>query len=249
MQNISKEKFLNFYLPNHSLATQTAIANYLDRKTAAIDALIEKKERLIEEIRKYQEAVIAEAVAPREGWRKSNLKSLVSPLPKSPYPSGMAEEDGLYNFYVSGEKVKKTNQAEDHGMVLMIADGGKACIHLQSGRFSWSDHVIGLEFYDQRLASFIYHQLKNQEDIINSLGFRGASIPMLDKRWFMNEFYVLVPSPEEAEEIGKRITQIHSDSEYACSLARASIDELKKYRAAIISEAVTGKLPFPAEIQ
>jgi len=44
------------------LATQTAIADYLDRTTAAIDALIAKKELLIEELRKYLKAKTTEVV-------------------------------------------------------------------------------------------------------------------------------------------------------------------------------------------
>jgi type I restriction enzyme S subunit len=43
-------------------ATQVAIANFLDRKTAAIDALISKKERLIEVLQEKRQALITQAV-------------------------------------------------------------------------------------------------------------------------------------------------------------------------------------------
>src|SRR5690606_17290765 len=52
----------NFQLPTPELASQRAIADFLDRKTAAIDALIEKKERLIALLAEKRAALIHQAV-------------------------------------------------------------------------------------------------------------------------------------------------------------------------------------------
>lgn len=49
-------------LPELSLHAQGAIADFLDRKTAAIDALIRKKERLIELLQEKRQALITQAV-------------------------------------------------------------------------------------------------------------------------------------------------------------------------------------------
>lgn len=49
-------------LPLPPLPTQKAIANFLDRKTAAIDALIEKKEKLLELLAEKRSALINQAV-------------------------------------------------------------------------------------------------------------------------------------------------------------------------------------------
>src|SRR5690606_24655028 len=49
-----------FILP--TLKEQTQIANYLDHKTAIIDALIEKKELLIQKLQAQRQAIINEAV-------------------------------------------------------------------------------------------------------------------------------------------------------------------------------------------
>jgi len=53
-------KSLEFPLP--PLPAQKAIANFLDRKTAAIDALIEKKEKLLELLAEKRSALINQAV-------------------------------------------------------------------------------------------------------------------------------------------------------------------------------------------
>jgi type I restriction enzyme S subunit len=59
---LNQDKMKALRVPFVELRDQTAIANYLDVKTAAIDALIAKKKLLIDELTKYQEAVIVEAV-------------------------------------------------------------------------------------------------------------------------------------------------------------------------------------------
>ena len=55
-------EFRDEYLPVPPLPTQKAIANFLDRKTAAIDALIEKKEKLLELLAEKRSALINQAV-------------------------------------------------------------------------------------------------------------------------------------------------------------------------------------------
>jgi type I restriction enzyme S subunit len=46
--HLTKEKLTSLPIPNHSPATQRAIADYLDTETARIDSLIEKKRRMVE---------------------------------------------------------------------------------------------------------------------------------------------------------------------------------------------------------
>jgi len=59
---LNAEDMCNFFIPLPPLLEQTAIAEYLDRKTAEIDALIEKKERLIELYEEEKTAIINKAV-------------------------------------------------------------------------------------------------------------------------------------------------------------------------------------------
>jgi len=60
---ISQEKMNNFsFVAPPSLTEQTAIANYLDKKTSELDALITKKEKLIELLKEERTAIINQAV-------------------------------------------------------------------------------------------------------------------------------------------------------------------------------------------
>ena len=59
---ISQSIIKNYYIPICKIEEQTAIANYLDRKTTQIDTLITKKEQFISLLQEERTAVINQAV-------------------------------------------------------------------------------------------------------------------------------------------------------------------------------------------
>jgi len=61
-EGLNFEALKNFFIPSIGLDEQTAIANYLDRKTAQIDKLIAQKKRLIELYEEEKTAIINQAV-------------------------------------------------------------------------------------------------------------------------------------------------------------------------------------------
>lgn len=60
--HLTQEKLEAIRLPLPAIAIQAQIATFLDRKTTAIDALIAKKERLIEMLQEKRQALITQAV-------------------------------------------------------------------------------------------------------------------------------------------------------------------------------------------
>ena len=74
----------NLELPFPAESVQRAIANYLDAKTAAIDALIAKKEKLLGLLDRYRQAVIAEAVGRGVRHSTSLVKSGIPWAPLVP---------------------------------------------------------------------------------------------------------------------------------------------------------------------
>lgn len=62
IENISGEKYANLSLPIPSLAQQKKIVVYLDQEVTKIDALIEKKTRLVELLEEKKKATISQAV-------------------------------------------------------------------------------------------------------------------------------------------------------------------------------------------
>lgn len=62
IQNIGADKYNNYSLPIPPMKEQQAIANYLDDKCAAIDALVAEKEKLIADLETYKKSLIFELV-------------------------------------------------------------------------------------------------------------------------------------------------------------------------------------------
>jgi len=62
IQNVSAERYASLFLPLPSPGEQRAIVAFLDRETARIDALVAKKERLIELLQEKRSALITRAV-------------------------------------------------------------------------------------------------------------------------------------------------------------------------------------------
>ena len=61
-QYLSRNDFQRLRVPVPPAADQETIANFLDRETAKIDALVKKKERLIELLQEKRSAIISQAV-------------------------------------------------------------------------------------------------------------------------------------------------------------------------------------------
>ena len=62
MVKVSQGHIRSWLIPVPNLTEQRGIVEFLDRKTAAIDALIAKKERLIDLLQEKRQALITQAV-------------------------------------------------------------------------------------------------------------------------------------------------------------------------------------------
>ncbi|WP_137888388.1 restriction endonuclease subunit S [Pseudomonas sp. 2FE] len=120
LPNSAFTKF-KFYLP--PISEQKVIADYLDRETARIDALVEKKTRFIELLREKRQALITHAVTKGldpnvkmkdsgvewlgevpEHWRVMSIKHIVStPITDGPHETPEFLDEGVP--FVSAEAV------------------------------------------------------------------------------------------------------------------------------------------------
>ena len=117
IDNVNADKYSNSFVPLPPLTEQRAIAAFLDRETARIDALVARKERLIELLQEKRTALITRAVtrgldpsAPLKDsgaewlgeipahWEVKRLKYLVGKIGSGKTPRGGAEryvDDGV----------------------------------------------------------------------------------------------------------------------------------------------------------
>lgn len=118
------DNFKNFVFPKPPLPEQKTISARVDRETARIDALIEKKTRFIELLKEKRQALITQAVTKGldpnvpmrdsgvewigevpEGWAVLPLKRLVStPITDGPHETPVKHDDGIP--FVSAEAVR-----------------------------------------------------------------------------------------------------------------------------------------------
>lgn len=109
---MSTDSFNDFILPVAPLAEQSAIAAFLDRETAKIDALVEEQKRMIELLKEKRQAVISRAVTK---GRDPNVRLSASGLEwfgevpshwqikKLGYVAFMQEGPGLRNWQFTDE--------------------------------------------------------------------------------------------------------------------------------------------------
>lgn len=82
-QNLTQTDLLEFPIPLPDLPTQRAIADFLDRETARIDTLIEKKQRLVELLGEKVKATITQAVRGAGDASRKRLRHVVSLNPST----------------------------------------------------------------------------------------------------------------------------------------------------------------------
>lgn len=151
MPRASWEFIGDVLLPAPTLRQQRSIVAFLDRETARIDALIEKKQQLIELLEEKRQAVITEAVtrgldpnvAKRDSgaqwieelpkhWRVLHLRHALAESPRNGVSPELAEEGGVPTFSISAvtqgrvrilENLKYANAKPDAVRASLVSRG------------------------------------------------------------------------------------------------------------------------------
>lgn len=232
------------------------LLRYLDAKTAAIDALIAKKELLIEELKKYQEAVVEDELraASAQAAEALKLKRLFTERSERGYseeqPLAATQHLGVVPKSMLAFKTMESLSEDYSGYKLVCP--GDFVISLRSfeGGLELSQHrgVISPAYTvlvpHARVVQAYFQLLLKSRSFRQSLsvhkrGIRdGQSVPWTALR----EDVIPVPTVSVqvavAEKLHVEICRIREVSE----VAERMVQELKAYRASLISEAVTGKL-------
>jgi type I restriction enzyme, S subunit len=121
--NLNAEKVRNLPLVFPQTADQERIANFLDDKTARIDALIAEKERLVERILEYRQSVATTAVTQGVPGEHLDLvpHSFLGPIPKS-------WRAGKFRHYVQFRSGQVDPEADSYLDMPLIAPN-----HIESG--------------------------------------------------------------------------------------------------------------------
>jgi type I restriction enzyme S subunit len=287
IQNLDTESYFNETVPLPPRSTQVAIANFLDHKTAAIDVLIAKKERLIELLQEKRKALITQAVTkgldPNVPMKDSGIEWLgkipahwaMRPLKHlSPRISGRLVYQPAQYFADEGVPFLMGNNVTERGIVwdgvklipeninrrfahhsLRVGDvvtvrvgaPGVTCVVPKEadGLNCGSLMIIrrGAQFESNWLAYVMNSPIiKTQIDLVQY----GAAQEQININDAVN-FAIPLPDRIEQARIAKFLDEQVDRLSNLCSKLEASVKSLNEYRQALISAAVTGKLPHVEE--
>ena len=251
-KTVKFENVANIILPIPDKSTQRKIADFLDRETARIDLLIEKKEQLLN-------LLIEQYLEPFDLHFRTSTKSrfehVVSQVHR-PIDEKKVETVvpiGLFNRG-RGIFLKEETSVTDLGdsSFCFIKEGDLVL----SGQFAWEGAVALVSKHEDGCAVshrypiftpakginnaylFAFFRTKHGQFILNdcSKGAAGRNRPLnvnLLKKW-------KIPIPDASEQ--SKIAALVQKEQIAKQLITTSISKLLEYKAALITAAVTGQI-------
>jgi len=262
MQRISRGLLAEVKLPVPPLSEQTAIANYLDRKTAEIDQTIADKEALIGLYEEEKKGLINEAVTKGLNpnvplkpsgiewleeipvhWRVKRLKYL-SEIKTGEKNTDDNEEEGEYPFFVRSQTIQRISTYSFDGEAILTAGDGVGVakvFHYINGKFDYHQRVYKISHFKEIIGKFLFHYLVNNlyKEVLKVNA--KSTVDSLRLPMFQNFLVAIPPLPEQAAIVDYIETETAKINE-KMTMARQEIELLKEFRQALIFECVTGKV-------
>lgn len=259
-QILNRENFNSALVILPQKAEQTAIANYLDEKTAQIDKLITSKQRLIELLKEERTAIINHAVTRGvntkvklkpsgiewlgdipEHWELKKLKYILSIKSGDGIKSDDIDFEGTFPIYGGNGIMGYTEKYNSDKLVIIIGRVGAKCgnVRLVDGKKWISDNALVaklLDGYDYKFTSISLESIN-----LNSLANQNAQ-PLITGTLVRDKVVPLPIELIEQHEITQYIEIVTKKIDEAIFQIEKEIELFKEYRTALISEAVTGKI-------
>ena len=261
--NLSQDDLKKIWIPAPSITEQTAIAQFLDQKTAQIDALISKKQQLLEKLAEQRTALISHAVTkgldPNAPMKDSGVAWLgevpehweITPLKwHSNCSSGEniknetllknSDEQNNIGAYGGNGFMGYTDSFNVKAPVLIVGRVGALCgnVHLLTNNAWVSDNALILRVSERFCLEFLTHVLRSRD--LNTLASKTAQ-PLITSTQVCSEKIPLPPNSEQTA-ITQFLDQKTAELDQMAAKVKAVIDKLKEYRAALITQAVTGQI-------
>lgn len=264
-------------IPHPPPEAQRTIARYLDRRTAALDALIEKKTRLIDRLREKRQALITEVVtrgldpsAPMKdsgiawigpmpaGWRGCRAKYMLKLVSRP-----VAESDRVVTAFRDGEVTLRENRRTEGFTIAVKETGyqqvrrGDLVVHSMdafAGAIGISDSEgkctpeylvcvaaaskVHLPYY-----SLVLREMARQhyiEIVCEAVRERAPRLRFST----LAELELPLPPYDEQVAITAYVERRAGPHATAIKKLTTQIARLREYRQALITEAVTGKIPL-----
>lgn len=238
------------------LLEQTAIANFLDRKTALIDQAVDIKQKQIELLKERRQILIHQAVTrglnPNaklkdsgvewigqipEHWEVKRLKYVLNINNGADYKHVQTNEG--YPVIGSGGQFAHASKYMYEGEVVFLGRKGTIDKPLYfNGKFWAVDTMFYAIPKNRNNVRFLYFVATTIPFKLYSTATALPSMTQSD----LNNHKIALPSIEVQIEIVEYIEIITKKLDTAISLKEQEIEKLKEYKATLINSAVTGKI-------
>lgn len=259
IQNVSAEKYANFYLSIPELSEQKAILSFIDCEKIKIDTLIGEQEQLIALLKEKRQAVIYHAVTKGldpsvkmkdsgvewlgevpEHWDVLRLKRITALQAGETIKPEQIEDEGSFPVFGGNGFRGYTSEFTHDGDYVLVGRQGALCgnINYAAGKFWASEHAIvatpKLEVKTKWLGEML--RVMNLNQYSTSAAQPGISVDLISK--------LFIPAPNGAEQAGISGFIENETAKIDELIAEAihGIELLKERRGALISVAMTGKI-------
>jgi type I restriction enzyme S subunit len=266
MPRVSEEQLGEARLALPPLPEQRAIAAFLDRETARIDALIGHKERLIALLEEKRQAVISHAVTRGldpgvrlkdsgipwlgmvpEHWTVLPIKRIVTMCSGENITALSIAPDGEYPVFGGNGLRGYTSNYTHNGEYVLVGRQGALCgnINYASGKFWASEHAVVVTPRRPLAVRWLGETLRSMN--LGQYSVSAAQPGLSVER--IIQLYLPIPPEPEQHRISARIEELWSQNDQLITRIRDGIARLQEYRTALISAAVTGQIDVRGEVE
>lgn len=257
--NISMDDIPRLVLPLPPVAEQEKIADFLDWRTAQIDALIAKKQALLDRMREEQDAVVTGAVTKGLAPNQPTKPSGVPWLGDVPRHWEVKRLKWAVTFQ-RGHDLPADDRNE--GDVPLVSSSGISAVHdtavakapgIVTGRYGTIGvfHLIEQDYWplNTTLYSIDLHGnnpvflcalLENLAPLF-LLNAKKSAVPGVDRN-DLHQIEVALPPREEQDRIADHLTKYEQKIKAVRTRVSDAIERLTEYRSALITAAVTGQI-------
>ena len=252
--------FNNFVYPVPDKNEQKKIADFLDKQTAKVDAIIKTNEQQLEILKKYKKSLITQAVTKGlnknvkmkdsgikdlgkipNNWDILRLKYLCS-ITTGDEDTQNADSEGEYPFYVRSPIVEHCNRYTFDGEGILVAGDGAGAgriFHHVYGKYAVHQRVYRL--YDFKCDSnYLHYFLSNYFPMEMDKGSAQSTVPSMRLPMLLN-FRIVIPTTVEQKQIAEYLNIQCSKIDSLIIKKQQAIDTMQKYKKSLIYEYITGK--------